>query len=173
MSNSPRTPSPKKNRNGNLSSEVLYVKDMMKGTGLKWAITGSMASKIHANSLHHPHRTPGDIDIVVEMKNPTDMHTLLDALYLSDYKLSKLPPVKVPEHFKAYHGRFELDIVKAGGELAPRLTNNAIQRRGNFPVVTLNHLIRKATARANSNPNRHPGNLNILRTLKKLENNNK
>ena len=146
--NSPRTPrnSPRTPRNSprnspmNLSAEVRLIRHELNPLGKPWAISGSMAMKIHANrrgiSLH---RNPNDIDIVVRSK---DFGLFVSALGNIGYKIDGPPPLRYKDHLKLHKGNKSIDLIRSGSELAPNLSAMNINVfNGTTPVVKVNKLI--------------------------------
>lgn len=137
MNTPPRT-RPTVNRNGSLADELVIIRRTLNGLHVPWALSGSMATKLHANSLGVPlHRLPNDIDIVIREKNADAVMTALAGI---GYTSNRPPPLHF-QHVKLRHGRFSVDVLSAGGSLAPNITKNNVIMINKTPVVKIRHLI--------------------------------
>jgi hypothetical protein len=97
-----------------------------------------MATKLHANSLGVPlHRFPNDIDIVIREKN---VDTVTMALAGIGYTSKRPPPLRF-NHVKLHHGKFSIDLLAAGGNLAPTILSKNVTLINKTPVVKIRHLI--------------------------------
>jgi hypothetical protein len=169
MNTPPRT-RPNANRNGSLDDELKLIRRKLNALKIPWAISGSMATKLHANSLGVPlHRLPNDIDIVIR---PKDVGTVIMTLAEIGYTSNSPPPIRF-HHIKLHHGRFSLDLLSAGGNLAPNIRANNIVVINKTPIVKIRHLMtQKNRIIANhfvSNINKSSaiGNKNFLEKLSK------
>ena len=139
--NSPKTPrtSPR-NSPTNLSTDVKLIRHALNPLMKPWAISGSMAMKIHANRHGAKlHRSPNDIDIVVRSK---DFGLFVNALGNIGYKIYGPPPLKYKDHLKLYKGGKSIDLLRSGSDLAPNLSAMNINVfNGTTPVVKVNKLI--------------------------------
>lgn len=167
MNTPPRT-RPVANRNGTLTDELRIIRRALNGLHIPWALSGSMATKLHANSLGiPPHRIPNDIDIVIRPQNADLVMMTLAGI---GYTSNKPPPVRF-RHVKLHHGRFSIDMLAAGGNLAPNITGNNVVLINKTPVVKIRHLIARKNASmrnfmSNAEKNVAQGNINFLRRLK-------
>ena len=127
--------------------------------GHKWAYTGSLAMKIHANRLGVPfHRNIGNINIAAN--RPLNIVPLITAS--RRWKLNNSPTEKHTMFVSNNGGK--LNLFKAGGYIAPSMKH--VQFIGNVPVMSLRSLLNK---KRNINRN----NRSILNTneVKKLNSN--
>jgi len=141
--NSPRTPvNSQRNSPMNLSLEVKNIRHALNPLGKPWAISGSMAMKIHANRRGiNVHRNPNDIDIVVRSK---DFGLFVSALGNIGYKIRGPPPLRYTDHLKLHKGSKSIDLIRSGSELAPNLSAMNINVfNGTTPVVKVNKLIKQ------------------------------
>jgi hypothetical protein len=133
--------------------------------GHKWAYTGSLAMKIHANRLGVPfHRNVGNINIAAN--RPLNIVPVITAS--KRWKLNDAPTEKHTMFVSKNGGK--LNMFKAGGYIAPSMRH--VQFIGNVPVMSLNSLLNK---KRNMNNNRHilttnevkklNSNINMLRRL--------
>jgi hypothetical protein len=107
---------------------------------IPWALSGSMATKLHANQLGIPlHRQPNDIDIVIRQEN---YNLVMGALSTIGYTTRRAPSFKF-KHTKLKHGHFSIDLLAAGTNLAPNIRSNNITIINKTPVVKIRHLINK------------------------------
>ena len=137
MNTPPRT-RPAANRNGSLDDELKIIRRTLNSLKLPWALSGSMATKLHANSLGVPlHRFPNDIDIVIRRD---DVGIFLMALAGIGYTSNRPPPLRF-EHVKLQHGKFSIDLLAAGGNLAPTILSKNVTLINKTPVVKIRHLI--------------------------------
>lgn len=166
--NTPPRPSPPRLRNGTLADELRIVRRTLNGLRIPWALSGSMATKLHANSLGiPPHRVPNDIDIVIR---PQNADLVMMSLAGIGYTSNKPPSVRF-RHVKLRHGRFSIDVLAAGGNLAPNITRNNVVVINKTPVVKIRHLIARKNASmrnfmSNAEKNVAQGNINFLKRLK-------
>lgn len=166
--NTPPRARPVANRNGTLMGELRAISKTLNGLDIPWALSGSMATKLHANSLGiPPHRVPNDIDIVIRPQNAS-----LVMMALSDigYTSNKPPSVRF-QHMKLHHGRFSIDVLAAGGNLAPNVNRNNVVFINRIPVVKIRHLINRKNASmrnfmSEAEKNIAQGNINFLKRLK-------
>ena len=156
------------NRNGTLADELRIIRRTLNALRIPWALSGSMATKLHANSLGiSPHRIPNDIDIVVRPQNADLVMMTLAGI---GYTSNSPPPVRF-RHVKLRHGRFSIDVLAAGGNLAPNITKNDVVVINKTPVVKIRHLIARKNSSmrnfmTNAERNVAQGNLNFLRRLR-------
>ena len=138
--NSPRTPRNSPKTPSNLSTEVIHIRHALNPLRKPWAISGSMAMKIHANRRGILlHRNPNDIDIVVRSK---DFGLFVSALGSIGYKINGPPPLRYKDHLKLHKGSKSIDLISSGSELAPNLSKMNINVfNGTTPVVKVNKLI--------------------------------
>jgi hypothetical protein len=108
---------------------------------IPWALSGSMATKLHANHLGIPlHRQPNDIDIVIR---PQNYDAVVKVLSTIGYTTTRAPNVHF-HHMKLYHGnRFSIDLLAAGSNVAPNIRSNNVTIINKTPVVKIRHLINK------------------------------
>jgi hypothetical protein len=151
------------NRNGTLTSELGLIRRKLNGTKKPWAVSGSMAMKLHANRIGVPlHRQPNDIDIVIRAQ---DYHIFIGALASIGYTTNKPPPIRF-QHMKLTHGRFSIDLLAADSNLAPNITKTNIIVYDKTPVVKIRHLIRqKNRTLSNNNTSVARQNRNFLKAL--------
>ena len=151
MNTPPRTPPRTRtnNRNGTLTSELALIRRTLNALRKPWALSGSMAMKLHANKLGMVmHRQPNDLDIVIR---PQDYDVFMRAFASIGYTTNKPPPIRF-RHVKLKHGRFSIDVMSSGSNLAPNLTGPHIVVYNKTPVVKIRYLIRqKNIALKNSN----------------------
>ena len=141
--NSPKTPrSSPRNSPTNLSTDVKLIRHALNPLMKPWAISGSMAMKIHANRRGiNVHRNPNDIDIVVRSK---DFGLFVSALGNIGYKIRGPPPLRYTDHLKLHKGSKSIDLIRSGSELAPNLSAMNINVfNGTTPVVKVNKLIKQ------------------------------
>jgi hypothetical protein len=131
-----------------------------------WAVSGSMAMKMHANRAGiQVHRQPNDIDIVVR---PQDFELFVRELGEIGYTIDGPPPIySRTRHIKLYKGNNSIDLLKAGSNLAPNIRRNNIQVfNGKTPVVKLHHLIHQKKSTLNNFENaKARSNYNFLLKL--------
>ena len=137
MNTPPRT-RPVANRNGSLDAELKIIRRTLNSLRIPWALSGSMATKLHANSLHvELHRFPNDIDIVIR---PSDVDMVTMALAGIGYTSNRPPPLRFV-HVKLHHGKFSIDLLAAGSSLAPNILSKNVTLINRTPVVKIRHLI--------------------------------
>jgi hypothetical protein len=149
----------------NLSTEVRKIRHALNLLRKPWAISGSMAMKIHANRRGVLlHRNPNDIDIVVRSK---DFGLFVNALGNIGYKIHGPPPLRYKDHLKLHKGSKSIDLIRSGSELAPNLSETNINVfNGTTPVVKVNKLInQKKITLKNHMTATAKLNLNFLRRL--------
>lgn len=139
--NTPPKQSPLRLRNGTLVDELRLIRRTLNSMRIPWALSGSMATKIHANHLGIPlHRQPNDIDIVIR---PQNYDAVVKALSTIGYTTPRSPSVRF-HHVKLYHGnRFSIDLLAAGSNVAPNIRSNNVTVINKTPVVKIRHLINK------------------------------
>jgi hypothetical protein len=169
--NSPKTPGTPKtprtpiNSPKNLSTEVRNIRHTLNPLHKPWAISGSMAMKIHANSFGvKVYRDPNDIDIIVRSK---DFGLFVSALGNIGYKIDGPPPVRYGNHLKLSKGRHSIDLLRSGSNLAPNLSQMNINIfNGKTPVIKVKKLINQKRKILNNIPNeRAKKNINFLYKL--------
>lgn len=167
MNTPPRTRSIAK-RNGSLVDELKIIRRTLNNLHIPWALSGSMATKLHANSLGVSlHRLPNDIDVVIRPQNADLVMMTLAGI---GYTSNRPPPLHF-QHVKLHHGRFSLDVLSAGGNLAPNITKNNIVVINKTPVVKIRHLIAQKNSIianrfiSNIQQNIAKGNKNFLKLL--------
>lgn len=129
-----------------------------------WALSGSMAMKMHANRAGvQLHRKPNDIDIVVR---PQDFELFVRTLAKIGYTLDGPPPInyKKTRHLKLYKGNNSIDLLQARSNLAPNIRRNNINVfNKKTPLVKLRHLIyQKKSALNNFENAKTRSNYNFL-----------
>jgi hypothetical protein len=131
-----------------------------------WAVSGSMAMKMHANKAGVPvHRKPNDIDIVVR---PKDFELFVMQLAGLGYTFKGPPPINYEKtrHLKLYKGSNSIDLLQAGSNLAPNIRMNNINIFNKTPVVKLRHLIYQKKSTLNNFENaKARSNYNFLMKL--------
>ncbi len=138
--NTPPRQSPPRLRNGTLVDELRLIRNTLNKKRIPWALSGSMATKLHANKLGIPlHRQPNDIDIVIRRK---DYNLVMEALFTIGYTTRRAPSFKF-HHTKLEHGHFSIDLLAADTNLAPNIRSNNITIINKTPVVKIRHLINK------------------------------
>ena len=141
--NTPPRQSPPRLRNGTLVDELRLIRRTLNAMHIPWALSGSMATKLHANRLGIPlHRQPNDIDIIIR---PVNYNSVVRALSMIGYTTTRAPNVTF-RHTKLDHGRFSIDLLAAGTSLAPNIRSNNVTLINNTPVVKIRHLINKKSA---------------------------
>lgn len=139
MNTPPRT-RPVPNRNGSLDDELRIIRRTLNSLSIPWALSGSMATKLHAKSLGVPlHRVPNDIDIVVRPENVNDF---IIALARIGYTSNKPPPLHF-RHIVLRHGKFSIDLLAAASNLAPNIKSANVTLVNNTPLVKIHHLIKQ------------------------------
>ena len=140
MNTPPRQSSPRL-RNGTLVDELRLIRRILNTMHIPWALSGSMATKLHANRLGIPlHRQPNDIDIVIR---PVNYESVVRALSTIGYTTNRAPSLRF-HHTKLYHGnRFSIDLLAADTNLAPNIRSNNVTLINKTPVVKIRHLINK------------------------------
>lgn len=151
-------------QSGNLSSELSRIRRALNSLRIPWAVSGSMAMKLHANQLGLlPHRHPNDIDIVIREK---DRPFVVAKLATIGYTSDSPPPVRF-RHMKLHHGRFSIDLLAEDTNLAPEIKKANIVVYGKTPVVKINHLInQKRKILNNLNSSNARQNLNFLEKMR-------
>lgn len=130
-------------------------------------VTGSWAIVLHAERIGlNPHRPPRDFDFAV-----TTFEPFINALASLGYKLTEFkflgPQTKKVTMRK---GLYHVDLLRAGGPLAPGIRNATTIRR--IPVASLNGLMEKKRNILNTIENKKAReNLNFLIALKNFKNN--
>lgn len=129
-----------------------------------WALSGSMAMKMHANRAGvQLHRKPNDIDIVVR---PQDFELFVRTLTKIGYTLDGPPPInyRKTRHLKLYKGNNSIDLLQARSNLAPNIRRNNINVfNKKTPLVKLRHLIyQKKSALNNFDNAKTRSNYNFL-----------
>lgn len=139
--NTPPRQSPPRLRNGTLVSELRLIRRTLNSMKIPWALSGSMATKLHANHLGIPlHRQPNDIDIVIR---PQNYDSVVRALSTIGYTTNRPPSIRF-RHTRLEHGnRFSIDLLAASTTLAPNIRRNNITVINKTPVVKIRHLINK------------------------------
>lgn len=139
--NTPPRRSPPRLRNGTLVDELRLIRRTLNNMHIPWALSGSMATKLHANSLGIPlHRQPNDIDVVIR---PVDYGAVLMTLSTIGYTTTRAPSIRF-HHTKLHHGnRFSIDLLAADTNLAPNIRSNNVTVINKTPVVKIRHLINK------------------------------
>jgi hypothetical protein len=149
-----------------MDSEFRKIVKAFKATEKPWAVTGSWAIKFHAEKENiAPHRTPRDFDFAV---NGSDFETFIHALQMCGYKHGSGVPLitakKVPSRIAMIKGDYEVDLLKAGGGLAPSL--NRLDTYNNIPLVSVSNLVSQKKNIIENLPNtKAQANLNFLQTL--------
>lgn len=138
--NSPRTPRTPRTPSNNLSSDLSSIQNALNPLKIPWAVSGSMAMKLHANKLGiNLYRKPNDIDIVARSK---DFPVVVYALGTIGYKIRGPPPVRAVSHLKLYKGSKSIDILQSGSELAPNLSKTNINLfNKNVPIIKVKNLL--------------------------------
>lgn len=169
FSTPPRTPPRARiNRNGTLMSELALIRRTLNALRKPWALSGSMAMKLHANRLGMVmHRQPNDLDIVIR---PQDYDVFMRAFASIGYTTNKSPPIRF-RHVKLKHGRFSIDLLSSESNLAPNITSSNIVVYNKTPVVKIRHLIRQKNITLSNNFN-NGGNVarqnrNFLQSLER------
>ena len=129
-----------------------------------WALSGSMAMKMHANRAGvQLHRKPNDIDIVVRSQ---DFELFVRTLAKIGYTLDGPPPInyRKTRHLKLYKGNNSIDLLQARSNLAPNIRRNNINVfNKKTPLVKLRHLIyQKKSALNNFDNAKTRSNYNFL-----------
>ena len=138
--NTPPRQSPPRVRNGTLVDELRLIRTTLNNMHIPWALSGSMATKLHANQLGIPlHRQPNDIDIVIRRVN---YNSVMETLSTIGYTTRRAPSFKF-HHTKLKHGHFSIDLLAADTNLAPNIRSNNITIINKTPVVKIRHLINK------------------------------
>lgn len=154
----------------NLSSEVRRIRHALNPLRKPWAISGSMAMKIHANRFGmNIYRNPNDIDIVVRAQ---DFETFVSALVGIGYRMRGPPPIRYnrASHLKLYKGDYSIDVLRSGSNLAPNLSRlNINVFDGKTPVVKVKKLINQKQKILNNIPNATArANMNFLMSLDRI-----
>jgi len=144
-----------------MNKEFLEIVRKFQKTGVPFAITGSWAIKLHAEKIGlNPHRTPQDFDFAVENFEP-----FVNALSDLGYKLDGFPRLGVkPKKMTMKKWPYEVDLLRAGGPLAPSLDN--IVNYGKMPLVSVKSMMNKKRNILNTIKNKKAlQNLNFLTVL--------
>jgi hypothetical protein len=148
--------------------EFKKVINAIANSKINYAVSGSWAMKLHANKAGVKSRAPHNINIVVGPGNNRSVASVLASL---GYMFNG-PPTYGKNIITLYKNGKEIDILRAGGGLAPTLNN--INNINGIPVLTVNQLLRKKNNVMNNynilkSPNKRKvkNNMNILTTIKK------
>ena len=116
-----------------MNTEFLQVVRAFRDTGVPFAVTGSWAIKLHAERLGlNPHRPPRDFDFSVRTFEP-----FVAALSKLGYRLDGFPRAGA-KRVTLKKWPYEVDLLRAGGPLAPSL--NRVNRYRNIPVATIRNM---------------------------------
>jgi hypothetical protein len=132
-------------------------------------VTGSWAIMLHAEHIGlNPHRAPRDFDFAV-----TTFEPFINALASMGYKLDEFKFLgPQTRRVTMRKGLYHVDLLRAGGPLAPGIRNVTTIRR--IPVASLNGLAEKKKNILNTIENKKARmNLNFLVVLKNFKNNYK
>jgi hypothetical protein len=147
-----------------MNTEFLSIVKAFKHSGKPWAVTGSWAIKMHAEKANlQPHRLPRDFDFSV-----SEFETFISILMGLGYKFENSPPLitpkKMPARVTMKKGHYEVDLLRAGGRLAPSL--NKVTMYKNIPLVSISGMMnQKKNILETLNNKKARENLNFLEVL--------
>ena len=149
-----------------MNIEFASIVKAFRKTGAPWAVTGSWAIKLHAEKAGlQPHRPPRDFDFAI---HGSDFEVFVQALqglgYLFDSNVPLLRGKRLPDRVTMKKGPFEVDLLKAGGRLAPSLNGRVTYK--NVPLVSVSNMMRqKKNLLENIRNTKALANLNFLDVL--------
>ena len=148
-----------------MNVEFLTIVKEFRKTGKPWAVTGSWAIRMHAEKAGlQPHRTPRDFDFAVK-----DFDTFIGVLRKLGYTFGRngpplISPVRMPDRVTMSKGSYEVDLLKAGGRLAPSLNGTVMYK--NVPLASVPNMMKqKKNILENLHNNKAQTNLNFLNVL--------
>jgi hypothetical protein len=157
-----------------MNTEFTSIVRAFQKTGEPWAVTGSWAIKLHAEKAGlQPHRPPRDFDFAVAGSNfDTFIRTLQSLGYTFESGPPLITPKRVPDRVTMVKGPFEVDLLKAGGRLAPSLHGRTVYK--NIPVASVSNMMQhKKNILETLNNGKARANLNFLNALDTWNNTSK
>lgn len=142
-----------------MSEEFKRIKRKFNTLHKNWAVSGSWAMKLYGNMVGIKTRNPNDFDFVVQ---PKDASLFINALDELGYTYKGPPPVQF-RHLKLKKGKYEIDLLGAGGNLAPYL-NKVTMFNSTTPLIPIRALVKQKQVTNNWN-NTPSANLPILMKL--------
>ena len=126
-----------------MNTEFNKIIKSFKSGGHPFAVTGSWAAKLHAEKKGQKmHRPPHDFDFAVHGSN---FETFISKLHGLGYGFgSNMPlitPKRIPDRVTMKKNKYEVDLLKAGGRLAPRL-NRPIKYK-NIPLASVSNMMKQ------------------------------
>jgi hypothetical protein len=144
-----------------MNTEFASIVRAFRKTCEPWAVTGSWAIMLHAEHIGlNPHRPPRDFDFAVR-DFPTFIHVLQGLGYKFESGPPLITPKRMPDKVTMVKGHYEVDLLKAGGRLAPSLSGRVTIK--NTPVASVPNMMRqKKNILENINNSKARANLNFL-----------